>query len=67
VVQVRLVLLPLILLDPDFLLLQPLILQPVLFQLDNKVNNYFSSRFNKFQDPDQAHFQPLLKFLPLHR
>jgi hypothetical protein len=50
VVQVRLVLLPLILLDPDFLLLQPLVLQPVLSQLNNKVNNYFSSRITSFRN-----------------
>jgi hypothetical protein len=36
-VQVRLVLLPL------------LVLQPVFFQLNNKVNNYFSSRLTNFR------------------
>ncbi len=56
-VQVHLVLLPLIFLDPGFLLLQPLVLQPVLFQLDSKVNNYFSSSLTNFRI--QTSFSPL--------
>jgi hypothetical protein len=43
-------LLLLVLLDPDLLLPLLLVLldQAVLLQLDNKVNNYFPSRTNKF-------------------
>ncbi len=45
-------LLLLTLLDLNVLLLL-LFLQPVLFQLESKVNNYFFQQINKLQDPDQ--------------
>jgi hypothetical protein len=54
------------LLDPDVLLQQLLVLMAVLFQLKSKVNNYFSSRSCKFQDPDQLHLNQSLKILPLY-
>ena len=53
------------LLDPDVLLLL-LFLLTVLLQLERKVNNYFSSRSCKFQDPDQLHLNQSLKILPLY-
>jgi hypothetical protein len=61
-------LLLLVLLDPDLLLLLLLLLlsRTVLFLLENKVNNYFSSRSYKFQDPEQLHLVQSLKILPLH-
>jgi len=42
-------LLPLVPLDLDILAVLLLVLQPVLFQLGNKVNNYFSSRLANFR------------------
>jgi hypothetical protein len=61
-------LLLLVLLDPDLLLPLLLVLldQAVLLQLDNKVNNYFSNRSCKCQDPDQLHLNQSLKILPLY-
>jgi hypothetical protein len=47
-------LLQLVLSDLDILAALLLVQQPVLFQLDSKVNNYFSSRLTKFQDSDQS-------------
>jgi hypothetical protein len=42
-------LLPLVPLDLDILAALLLVLQPVLFQLGNKVNNYFPSRLANFR------------------
>ena len=42
-------LLPLVPLDLDILAVLLLVLQPVLFQLGNKVNNYFPSRLANFR------------------